>query len=442
MEALERQARLDPNRLPRGRSYARSGAVGQLAIRPGEVLAPVQGSRATPYLVRLRVREFTEREWERVLATIASRAAHAAALLDGELDPAVAEDVDKAGTKLLPVAGELGPSCSCPDWANPCKHAAAVCYLVADRMDEDPFTILLLRGRSREQVLAGLRRLRAADAVRAAEILPSARTRGDTQAEADPGVEARTLFARGAAAVPLALPSPLSPPSHAGEPASLATDPPPGSGVAAEDLVALAADAARRALELCRGTGDGRLGLAPEADLARLAAERLGKPDFDGFAARAQVAPRVLMRLALTWAAGGAAALEVLNGAPWKPPPQEVEEGSAAFRRVSGGVTVRGERVSNGRAGVQLRYGRDGLWYLLVRRSGVWEIHDPPAADPEELMSLVPAQTAAIAPSPLVRSGGGGSVDHAPRHVAGGAGEVAGGRRRRARQARVTVPDE
>lgn len=390
MEALERQARLDPNRLPRGRSYARSGAVGRLAIRPGEVLAPVQGSRATPYLVRLRVREFTEREWERVLAAIASRAAHAAALLDGELDPAVAEDVDNAGTKLLPVAGELGPSCSCPDWANPCKHAAAVCYLVADRMDEDPFTILLLRGRSREQVLAGLRRLRAADAVRAVETLPSARTRGDTQVEADPGVEARTLVARGVAAVPLALPSPLPPPSHAGEPASLATDLPPGLGVAAEDLVALAADAARRALELCRGTGDGGLGLAPEADLARLAAERLGKFDFDGFAARAQVAPRALMRLALTWAAGGAAALEVLNGAPWKPPPQEVEEGSAALRRVSGGATVRGERVSNGRAGVQLRYGRDGLWYLLVRRSGVWEIHDPPAADPEQLMSLVP----------------------------------------------------
>jgi hypothetical protein len=212
--------------------------------------------------------------------------------------------------------------------------------------------------------------------------------------------------------------------------------------VAAEDLVALAADAARRALELCRGAGDGGLGLAPEADLPRLAAERLRKPDFDGFAARAQVAPRALMRLALTWAAGGAAALEVLNGAPWKPPPQEVEEGSAALRRVSGGATVRGERVSNGRAGVQLRYGRDGLWYLLVRRFGVWEIHDPPAADPEQMMSLVPAQTAAIAPSPLVRSGVGGSVDHAPRHVAGGAGEVAGGRRRRARQARVSVPDE
>jgi len=129
--ALEDRARLDPNRLPRGRSYARGGTVGELAIGTGEVRAAVQGRRARPYQVRVRVRVLEAEEWDRVLDAIAAQIGHAAALLDGELLPEVADDVRSAGTDLLPGPGELQPRCSCPDWADPCKHAAAVCYLVA-----------------------------------------------------------------------------------------------------------------------------------------------------------------------------------------------------------------------------------------------------------------------------------------------------------------------
>src|SRR4030095_278203 len=68
----------------------------------------------------------------------------------------VADDVRRAGTDLLPGPGELQPRCSCPDWADPCKHAAAVCYLVAGALDADPFSLLLLRGRRREQGLGAL----------------------------------------------------------------------------------------------------------------------------------------------------------------------------------------------------------------------------------------------------------------------------------------------
>ncbi len=400
VEALETRARLDPNRLPRGRAYARSGAVGQMVISAGEAVAPVQGTRAAPYLVRLRVRPFSDGEWDRVLGVVASRAAHAAALLDGDLDPGVVGDVERAGVSLLPSAGELGTWCSCPDWASPCKHAAAVCYLIADRMDADPFTILLLRGRGRDQVLAGLRRLRAsAEADRAREAGPRRRANAHP-AVGDAGVEARELFRR-AAQTPL--PAPHAVPSHAGEPACLPTDPPPGSGVAPEDLAALARDAAERALALCRGLGDGGLGLPPDADLARLAAARLGRPGFDGFAGRVGAAPRLLMRRALAWAAGGTAALEVLQGAPWRPTAEDVDEGAAALRSALGEVTVRGERVTCGSRGIQLRLGRNGLWYLLVRRAGLWEIHDPPAADPGELVSLVTAsgrEAGASSPAP------------------------------------------
>ena len=69
---------------------------------------------------------------------IAAKSAHSAALLDGELDPAIVDDVRAAGVELLPGPGDLRPHCSCPDWAEPCKHAAAVCYLVAAELDRDP----------------------------------------------------------------------------------------------------------------------------------------------------------------------------------------------------------------------------------------------------------------------------------------------------------------
>ncbi len=382
IEALEQRARLDPNRLPRGRTYARSGAVRELLILPGEAQAAVQGSRASPYAVRLRVRQFGDAEWERVLRAIGGRAAHAAALIDGVLDPGIVQDAEKAGISLLPVAGELSPSCSCPDWADPCKHAAAVCYLIADRMDEDPFTILLLRGCTREQVLAALRRLRASDAGGASIDFPADGFRGD------PGVEARSLFTSRAAAANVALPSPPLPPTHPGAPAGLVTDPPASSGLTSAELAALAGDAARRAFDLCHGVGDGGLSLDEEADLARLAADRLGQSGFDEFAARAGVPPRALMRLALAWAAGSVGALEVLNGPVWLPPREEMDEGASVVRAaMDQPVSARGNRITYSDAGIQLRYGRDGLWYLLVRKSGSWEIHDPPTPDP---WSMVP----------------------------------------------------
>jgi hypothetical protein len=342
-------------------------------------------------VVRLRVREFTGDEWRAVLGAIAARAAHAAALLDGVLEPAVVDDVTREGIALLPAAGEIGPSCSCPDWANPCKHAAAVCYLVADRMDEDPFTILLLRGRSREQALAGLRSLRGEGA--GAVTAPPA----SAEPAIDPGVEARTLTARDGTA---ALPAPPTPPARPGLPASLAVDPPAGALVRGEDLLALATDAARRAWELAHGSGDGGLGLSVEADLARLAAQHLGRSGFDDLAARVGTRPRTLMRAALAWHLGGRTALEVLDGPIWQPPADVVEEGRAAVAAAFGRASsVRGERVTHHEAGLQLRYGRDQLWYLLEKRSGTWEMHHPPDVDPRRLVALAgPAVAGAMSP--------------------------------------------
>jgi hypothetical protein len=358
------------------------------------VRAAVQGSRAQPYAVHLRVREFTSAEWDRAIATIAARAGHAAALLEGELAPGIVDDLARSRVSLLPSAGELSTSCTCPDWANPCKHAAAVCYLVTDCMDADPFTILVLRGRTREQVLAGLRQARSAESE------PRALRDSALLTATDAGVDARVLFRHAQdARSPGALPAPPLPPDHPGMPAALAVDPPPRSGVTCGDLAALATDAAHRAWGLWRGVGDSGLQLSAQSDLARLAAERVGRSGFDGFAQQVGMTPRKLMRLALAWRAGGDAALEALEGTGWQPAAEDVDEGARALAAAGGRVTMRGERVTGAGGGVQLRYGRDERWYLCVRRAGTWEIHDPPSADPHALMPLV-ARLRGATPTP------------------------------------------
>ncbi|MEO6629461.1 MAG: hypothetical protein ABIP03_12950, partial [Aquihabitans sp.] len=85
-EALEGRAGLDPNRLPRGRTYARQERVNRLELEAGKITALVRGSRVLPYKVTIGVRTFDDATWDRLAAAIARKAGHAAALLDGELD--------------------------------------------------------------------------------------------------------------------------------------------------------------------------------------------------------------------------------------------------------------------------------------------------------------------------------------------------------------------
>lgn len=369
--ALEQRARLDPNRLPRGRSYARLGRVGRLLAEAGEVRAPVTGSRKVAYRVRIRVRRFSDDEWGAALDAIAARAGHAAALLDGELSPEVTSDLAEAGIDLLPGPGELVTSCSCPDVAEPCKHAAAVCYRVADLLDDDPFTLLLLRGRTRAEVLAGLRARRGGPP-RAAQAAP-------------PGLAARQLPARAAAAAEAPLPRPPLPPPRPGHPAPVAVDPPDGSGLATADLLALAADAATRAWELASGEGDGGLSLDLEADLARRAAAAVGTPRLGSLAVRSGTPERHLLRLANAWRHGGQPAIEIL-GESWEPPAEVMEEARAAVAALLKGQRVRtdGNRLSGG--DLHLRYGRDGRWYRCERRGGGWDVVAPPSTDAATLV--------------------------------------------------------
>ena len=325
LEALEQRARLDPNRLPRGRDYARSGAVGELILAPGEARARVQGRKTEPYEVRIRVRRFTDAEWDRVLTAISARLGHAAALLDGELPPQIAEDAAGAGLDLLPGGGEIGPRCSCPDDADPCKHSAAACYLVTDVLDADPFVLLLLRGRTRDQVLAGVRARRRGAPADTDTAVGSAPTSKALQLRAtdDEGVDARAAFS---APTPSAeIPAPPLPPARPGQPAALPVDPPAWRADLGSDLFELAADAAARAWEMAVGlSADSGLGLSADVDLARRAGRALGTPAFVKLAVRSGVGARELARQALAWRNGGLAGLELLHS-EWDPATEEPE---------------------------------------------------------------------------------------------------------------------
>jgi uncharacterized Zn finger protein len=145
-------------RLARGRNYARRGQVLGFEISCGDVTAQVQGSRPNPYKVRIRVTPLTKPQWRKVEQALAARALFRAKLLAGEMPREIEQVFADCGTPLFPrSAGDLDMSCSCPDWGVPCKHVAAVCYVLAENFDLDPFGILAWRGRGRDDLLAALR---------------------------------------------------------------------------------------------------------------------------------------------------------------------------------------------------------------------------------------------------------------------------------------------
>ena len=159
--ALERL--VDPGRLTRGRSYARSGQVLNLDIKPGRVDSRVQGSRPSPYKVHIQIAPLSDKEWNKVIEAMAAQAVFAAKLLAGEMPQNIEDAFAYAKVSLFPAKrDDLITDCSCTDWANQCKHIAAVYYLLGEQFDDDPFLIFKLRGRDKEQIIAALRTRRTA----------------------------------------------------------------------------------------------------------------------------------------------------------------------------------------------------------------------------------------------------------------------------------------
>lgn len=180
--ALERL--VNPGRLQRGRTYARAGQVVSLDIARDGVKAAVQGSRPEPYRVHIAFKHLSDSDWDRVIEAMSGQALYAARLLSGEMPETIEEVFDSVGVSLFPSEQQdMQTTCTCPDWRNrkaevasregieladvpawrvmPCKHVSAVYYLLGERFDEDPFLMFLLRGRSKDDIVAALRARRA-----------------------------------------------------------------------------------------------------------------------------------------------------------------------------------------------------------------------------------------------------------------------------------------
>jgi uncharacterized Zn finger protein len=160
IEALERVLQGDSGRLARGRTYARAGRAHDLSIKNGRVKAKVTGSRS-PYAIRIELPQLPDSVWQVATAFMAQKAEFSALLLNNEMPRQIDEAFQAASASLFPKSrAELKTSCDCPDYGDPCKHIAAVHYVLGDALDRDPFLLFELRGRSREQVLDALRAAR------------------------------------------------------------------------------------------------------------------------------------------------------------------------------------------------------------------------------------------------------------------------------------------
>ena len=133
------------NRIGRGRSYVRSGAVLDLVIAPGEVQALVQGSRAKPYNITVMIEPLQKQRWREITQRCSRKIANLEELASGKFPTELMELFTNRGDGLFPSPKEIKFSCSCPDWASMCKHVAAVLYGIGARFDEDPTLFFLLR---------------------------------------------------------------------------------------------------------------------------------------------------------------------------------------------------------------------------------------------------------------------------------------------------------
>lgn len=368
LKALEDTA-LDGQQVKAGRRHARAGAVGAVSVRPGRVTALVRDRDGTPYRSDVVIQQLSAADWDRFLDLVADRAGHIAALLDRDMPPHLVEDAAAAGVDLLPGIGDLEPECGCEAWDH-CPHTTALCYQVARLLDQDPFILLLMRGRGERQLLDELQER------------STARTTAHTP-EPPAGMPAREAFAAHTAVPPL--PGPPPPVEIPGRPPVLTGDTPAAPGIDVEALEFLIADAAARARRLLaealapgHGTTPVPEGLTLRQDAVRLAAAAPPESVTDRLATGCGYTPAELAGAVRAWGYGGPAALTVLEE-DWTPEPDalarardalagawEDDENAPRLRVTRNRWTVVG-------ADAQLRYGRDGGWWPYRKEGGRWQ---------------------------------------------------------------------
>ncbi|MEU4269357.1 SWF or SNF family helicase [Streptomyces sp. NPDC026092] len=395
LKALEDTA-LDGQQVKQGRRQARAGAVGTVSVRPGRITAVVKDRDGSSYRSDVLLQELSEGDWDRLLDLAVESAGHIAALLDHEMPPHLVEDAAAAGLELLPGIGDLDPECGCEAWDH-CPHTTALCYQVARLLDEDPFVLLLMRGRGERALVDALQERSAARAATGSETGPSTR-------RSAAGVPAEEAFAGRDILPPLPAPPVL--PSAPGEPPSLDTETEPAPGLDPAALEFLAADAAARAHRLLAEAlapgGHERPWpeplLTPAQDAVRMAAT--GAPPSWVAARLAEGTGRRRTDLGAAtraWRFGGTAALSVLDE-EWTPGPEALaraktvlaeawEEAERPALRQSGAA-----RWTVVDADAQLRVGADGRWWPFRKERGSWVPAGPADQDPAAALASLAAR--------------------------------------------------
>ncbi|WP_326654707.1 MULTISPECIES: hypothetical protein [unclassified Streptomyces] len=375
----------DEEVLKKARAFARSGRIGPVTVSPGRIAAQVYGGEDTPCTTVLTLRELGEDNWDLLWDRTAERPAELAALLAGELPPDLLEAAEDAGLGLLPGYGDLEPDCDCDEPDHPCAHALALGYQVSWLLDKDPFLLLLVRGRNEAQALEDLK----------STLLLRAMTDDDEEGDADAegaeedarsvaapdvaGTPAAQAYAREAVPLPPlpALPEPLLRPDE------------PATGLDADPLEQLIADAAARARELLAYTLGFTAELPPPLDewqdTVRIAATH-PDPRVPQRLRESCGRPEELDRAAAAWRTGGAAGLDVLERR-WDPPKREAARARTVFAAAweedeAPEVVVDGNRWTLTGQGIQLRQGRDDRWYPYRDESGIWWPAGEPSAEP------------------------------------------------------------
>ncbi|WP_282084148.1 SWF or SNF family helicase [Streptomyces tendae] len=378
LKALE-DAAMDAAQVKAGRRLARAGAVGAVSVRPGRITAVVHDRDRTAHRADVLLERLSDAQWDRFVDMAIERSGHVAALLDRDMPPHLVEDAAAAGIDLLPGMGDLEPECDCGAWDH-CGHTAALCYQVARLLDQDPFVLLLMRGRAEGAVLEALQTHGSAPA--------------QEVAARQEGVDAAEAYAAGQVLPPLPAPPGLG--DGPGVPPSLDTEAvsPPGVDPYGLSFLAsrTAAEAHRLLAEALRA-GHDRRAVAPEPTMAqdavRLAAGDPGPDVLDRLGEGSGRTREALATAVRAWRLGGGTALSVLEE-EW------VVEGDALARARAAlesawevderpSLRARANRWSVVGAPHQLRLDREGRWWPYRREHGRWvpvggADHDPATA--------------------------------------------------------------
>ncbi|MEU9117119.1 SWF or SNF family helicase [Streptomyces sp. NPDC048483] len=390
LKALEDTA-LDGKQLKLGRLHARAGAVGAVSVRPGRITAVVQDRDHTRHRSDVLLQPLSPAHWDRFLDLVADRAGHIAALLDHDMPPVLVEDAADAGLELLPGIGDLEPECSCGAWDH-CAHSAALCYQVARLLDQDPFVLLLLRGRGKRELLD--------------ELQARSASRAEVPADGEIGSVTGVSAAEAYAARDILPPLPAPPPAveTPGAAPVLGGGTPPAPGVEVAALEFLTGDAAARAQRLLADAlspwhpdNPPPPALTPAQDAVRLAAAAPGAAISARLTAGSGRGARGLATAVRAWELGGTDGLAVLEE-DWTPEPEALA--LAADRLAAAwedGETRPRLRVTRNRwtvvgGAAQLRYGRDGRWWPYQKDGGQWVPAGPATDDPAGALAELSAE--------------------------------------------------